>query len=398
MLNSEQKLVQSYNVVGVGQLTEKTLTQARREPARVPYTSYEGFGSLFKTIGDLQDELRRRQDTLIMFCENPSLVVKDDGSWSDSLTNKVKSWPSMSQKLRVRFRDISRHLDTLYAQYLQIVCKKTSGDTLAEGYRTLIDAARADLNQAVNDFNSVSSVLMRWSRIVDEHTIPVLSQSLIINDESRRYTVQVKRVQVHDPYLIDLGKEIAANPDTTILATIPFEGHEKSRFNLSLDFAAMYRPDSYSYGIVGMPNSDSTLLYRTQRTGNSQVAMKPMVLLGIYFCSIDNFDQHRSNCSLRNFMLTIGTELNLPINTYVVGIGYDFPFGLVLGGGITSYGRTVPANGWPDGQQVSTVNFSTVQKTLPTETKSSLGYYVSVAFRPVIFDALYGLIKSTPLN
>lgn len=397
-LNSEQKLVQSYNVVGVGQLIEKTLTQARREPARVPYASYEGFGSLFKTIGDLQDELRRRQDTLMTFYENPSLVVKDDGSWSDPLTNKVKSWPGTSQKLRARFRDISYQLDTLYAQYLQIVCKKTSGDTLAKGYMTLIDAARADLNQAVNDFNSVSSVFMRWSRIVDEHTIPVLSQSFLINDESRRYTVQVKRVQVHDPYLIDLGKEIAANPDTTILATMPFEGREKSRFNLSLGFAAMYRPDSYSYGIVGMPSSDSTLMYKTQRTGNSQVAMKPMVLLGIYLCSIDNLDQHRSNCSLRNFMLTIGTELNLPINTYVVGIGYDFPLGLVLGGAITSCSRTVPANGWPEGQQVSAVNFSTVQKTLPTETKSALGYYVSVAFRPVIFDALYGLIKSTPLN
>jgi hypothetical protein len=399
VLNSEQKLVQSYNVVGVGHLPEKGPNQPLGPPAKTPYASYEGFGNLFKTIGELQDELRRRQDALMRFYENPSLVVKDDGSWSDLLIAQVKSWPEMSQKLRAKFRDFSYLLDTLYAQYFQIVCRKSPGDSLgAKGSLTLIDTARAHLNQAVNDFNSATSVLMRWSRIVDEHEIPVLSQSFLINDESRRYTVQVKRVQVHDPYLTNVGKEIAANPDTTILATIPFEGHEKSRFNLSVGFSAMYRPNSYSYGIVGMPSSDSTLMYKTQRTGNSQIAMKPLVLLGMYFCSIDNFDQQRSNSSPRNFMLTIGTELSLPVSTYVVGIGYDFPFGLVLGGGITSYNRTVPANGWPEGQQVSAINYSTVQKTLPTETKSALGYYLSVAFRPAIFDALYGLLKSTPWN
>jgi hypothetical protein len=331
------------------------------------------------------------------FYENPSLLFESDTSWSKALRREVAQWSITSKYFRRKFRKVSSKLNSLYADHLFQTLPKEGGLTNSrDNMMALIDTARSNLNQIANDFNSVSSVFMRWSRIVDEHTIPVLSQSFIINDESRRYTVQVKRVQVHDPYLIDLGKEIAANPDTTILATIPFEGHEKSRFNLSLGFAAMYRPDSYSYGIVGMPSSDSTLMYKTQRTGNSQVAIKTMVLLGIYFRSIDNFDHHRPNFSLRNFMLTIGTELSLPISTFVVGIGYDFPFGLVLGRGITSYSRTVPADGWPEGQQVSAVNFSTVQKTLPTETKSALGYYLSVGFRPVIFDALYGLLKPTP--
>ena len=391
VLTSGQKLEQSYSIVGIG-----VVKQSKEGEAPAKGFSVQALNPTvtLDDVGKLVRGLWEHEDALTNFYRNPSFIFANDISWSESLRNEMTRWSLFSDSFRSKSRDLSGQLDALYAQNLSTAnTKKGTDSTKARGLMVKLDSARANMSRATHNFKAMDAILMRWSGILAEYASPVLDQSFRVDNESKRYIVQVKRVRVNEAQLLDLGVELETIRDTITIATIPFEGHQKSRINLSIGFSVIYRPDNYSYGFVGTPKSDSMLTYTVQRTGDSQVALKPLVMIGVYFGSVDDFDLRRPECSIRNFMFMVGTELNLPINTLVVGLGYDFPIGLVLSGGATIYNKVVPASGWSEGQQVTLRNLANVSSILPTESRSELGYYFSIGFRPSIFEALYGLIK-----
>lgn len=262
-------------------------------------------------------------------------------------------------------------------------------DVTITAFKSLIQALRVSVGKLVDRVEAARQRVDRWTRIIRSNPMPQVEQSFIVANESTRYTVHVKRTALDAN-----GALPTATAAVETLAEIVFEGHALSRLLISTGIAALYKPNDVSFSIIGSVAPDKTRVFNVVRTQSSKTEMKPVVTIGVYTHPVDNFRHDLQE--IRPFFC-VGTEINASVKSYLVGGGFDTPFGLVLSVGLTNYSKTVLAPGWSEGQEVPKNSDGTaaIITTVPTKTRNAFGYYFSVQFRPAIFNKFLGFQKGS---
>ena len=406
VMGKEEKLSRSYYVVGLGDIAETGAPSF----ASVQSSGLKDFDRLKSPVGlnKEQDKLlqhvlnalissqetitrvRMEKDLLLSFYQDSRMVI-DAGKeeWADGIKKKVKEWPQMWRDVMDKIRSNQDALGILSTRLaiMQI------GDSNAhvefdDAVQGLIDEGQKTNDSLLATVQNINSIYSRWATTIYEHPRPELSQTFLVGNGSKKYVVYVRRRNLHPAMKDILGNTDASTGDTTVFASIPFEGHPMSMFNFSIGVGTFYNPGAKSYSYLRDFSIKDSIAYRLAASGTSDWTQRPLAMFGIYWSPVDDLDKDRG-C---RWMCVLGFELKLPVNNFVVGIGLDAPFGMVVSTGINFYTATTPAQGSAEGLIISKATYESLNGSVPTTTKSNIGGYLSLGLRPAIFDAIYGFI------
>lgn len=260
---------------------------------------------------------------------------------------------------------------------------------------SLIEAAANALSTKLTStaatVNATRDQVDRWDSVMKRYPKPELTQTIVVDRTSRRYVVTVTRRPLSAPQ----PPSGQTDPAIEKIATVMFEGHALSRFLISTGIALLKRPDIRTYEVQTQIDSNNNKRYYVEENSSSATDFKPVMSIGAYLTPVDSFVI--DNRWTPHPFLTVGTELSNQPSAYLAGGGIDFPVGLSLNFGVTSYtatrlgkgytpGQEIPSTGTGD-QQVPIVNTS----ALPLRSTRKVGWYFSVQFRPAIFSAFRSL-------
>ena len=270
---------------------------------------------------------------------------------------------------------------------------------------------RTDLRQAIEDLQATikelednlaaaSKMVDRWKEVMAAHPEPRLEQTFLMAPVSARYTISVQRKPITPEGLKSeppsVGTDLTKIEASTI-ASVRFEDRALYRFNLSLGMAGVWRGDNREFTAAPSLDSDNNVTYHVRESNHDSTKVEGAAFLGIYIGKgVDNFNPTRSIAP----MVMIGTEISASPSEFFVGLGVDFPSGVVLGAGLTEYQSVSLGKGWKVGQVVPFKTDSNgkpttdlVVSTIPTVKKNAVGAYLFLGFRPSIFRAFLAARK-----
>lgn len=277
-----------------------------------------------------------------------------------------------------KLRDASAQPDQTKRQDFSLI------EDAAEALATAVTTVRSGLARTRDRVD-------RWKAITTRYATPQLSQRVLIDRVSRRYVVTVTRRPVNAPL------PATGQPDTAAerLASTMFEGHTLSRLLFATGIGVLYRPDVRTFEVQTRLDGDTKKFFVAQKS-STKTEFKPMMTIGAYLKPVDNFVVNEK-WTPRTFV-SVGTELATSPSTYLLGAGLDFPAGVTLNGGITSYEGSDLGEGYIIGQEIPGTGTGADRAplvstaALPLRTRRLVGYYISVQFRPAIFSAFRSLV------
>lgn len=258
--------------------------------------------------------------------------------------------------------------------------------TLFDSLLIVLDTRLTHANASIG---AAGSAVARWHAVMKAAPGPYRDFRFPVTRSNRRQPVVIRRYSVSP-----IGKAAQAvltstldavpKADTVELATLSYDIHSHSRFNLSTGLAGLYTPESQTFGAVSEINAQGLVEMRVRRIASNNRAVRPAVLFGVYFNRVDELDSERP---LVNAMVTIGAEIAGGGRNYLFGLGLDSRDGVQVGLGATLYESTKLASGWQLGQALPLKEDGTaVVATVPTRTRRFPGAYVYLGFRPVFVE------------
>jgi len=264
------------------------------------------------------------------------------------------------------------------------------------------------LNLSSNYILRIKAILDRWS-FIKKTTTPVITQVLRIGQSPKRYIVSISWKKINEPKISDptrylfpqtMTEQKPENEELVKKITFEIEGHTKSYFNFNLGLAQYFFDHDNSYFFQPYITPDDSLKYKISKN-NLQSQTKFFMSLGIYFLSFSSdgiklfsgVDELETNSNIWNLMLMIGANISAPPKNFMLGLGLDHKAGFNLNLGIATYTATVLNADWQEGQ-VITPEIKSVIVNPPTNTSTEIGWFVSIGFRPQIFNffkSLFGM-------
>ncbi len=261
--------------------------------------------------------------------------------------------------------------------------------SLIEAVVTALDSRMTTIGASIS---STRERVDRWKAIITRYPTPKLSQRILVDLVSRRYIVTVTRRPLSAPLPATGQPDLVSEK----LSTVMFEGHTRSRFLLATGVGLLSKAQDRAFEVQTRLDGNTKKFFVAEKS-TKRTEFKPLMTIGTYLSPVDNFvvDQRWTP---RPFF-SVGTDLSSSPSFYLVGGGIDFPVGLTLNGGITTYEATRLGKGYVVGQEIPGVDSSSdhvplvTTATLPLRTDRKVGYYISIQFRPAIFAAFRDLAK-----
>ncbi len=355
-------------------------------------------------------------------------LIKDDRAHWDS--ERIEALLGSAAAARYWLDSVRAYFQALVAPPCPAIksgdtcCPKTR-DQLAKSVKDVVEDATTALAKNTAQLRS-------WLGIMRTTGQPVMCDTVRIGQTAQQYVVTVHRdplsqagssssageemTAASGSATVSTGNgEGAAKPVAparcggTAFAVIRFEGYTRSRFVFAIGFAGhgedrtitfspfVKRSAVYTHTYRGdtLPpiRTDTavvdSIFYRTHAAGGRAV-VTPIITLGVYFGGVDDLSDDLTWSRLYAF---VGFNMEFPLSRYFLGVNYDFPMGVAVGGGVVSRREESLAEAWAAGSdQITEATRATLVKP-PVDVQTRLGVFFNISFRPVFLTNLFGLIK-----